>query len=188
MAFDVREPADQRGAVARLEFVEIGTVDDARDDFAHVVRLASGRTARHHTTHRARAPVDVVPRIGQGSCGRRSVLATIARTMPSACSSSTGEVVGDAGDAGVHVGAAEIFGTDDLAGRRLHQRRPSEKNGAGIFDDDRFVGHRRHVRAAGRARAHDRGDLGDALSRHRGLVVEDAPEVVAIGKDFVLQR
>jgi hypothetical protein len=35
---DVREAADQRLAVARLEFVELGAVDDARDDFADIER------------------------------------------------------------------------------------------------------------------------------------------------------
>ena len=41
-----------------------------------------------------------------------------------------GEVVGDAGDARVHVRAAELFGGDDLAGRGLHQRRPAQKDRA----------------------------------------------------------
>ena len=40
MAFDVGEAADERDAVARSEFGKIRTVDDARDDFAHVVGLA----------------------------------------------------------------------------------------------------------------------------------------------------
>jgi hypothetical protein len=39
-AFDVREAGDQRGAVARLELVELAAVDDARDDLAHVEGLA----------------------------------------------------------------------------------------------------------------------------------------------------
>ena len=36
-------------------------------------------------------------------------------------------VIRDAADARVHVGAAELFGGDDLAGRRLHQRRPAQE-------------------------------------------------------------
>ncbi len=39
-------------------------------------------------------------------------------------------VVGDAGLARMHVGAAEILGRHHLAGRRLHQRRPAEKDRA----------------------------------------------------------
>src|SRR5690606_24210319 len=37
-----------------------------------------------------------------------------------------------------------------------------------------------------RARTHHHGDLGDALGRHVGLVVEDAAEMLAVGKDFIL--
>ena len=99
-----------------------------------------------------------------------------------------GEVVGDAGEARVHVGAAELFGGDFLAGRRLHERRAAEKDRAGAVDDDGFVRHRRHVGAAGRARAHDHGDLRNALGRHARLVEEDPAEVLAIGKDLGLQR
>ena len=48
--------------------------------------------------------------------------------------------------------------------------------------------HRGDVRAAGRARTHHRRDLRDAACRHARLIVEDAAEVIAIGKDFVLHR
>ena len=99
-----------------------------------------------------------------------------------------GEVVGDAGEPRVDVGAAELLGGDFLAGRRLHERRAAEKDRAGALDDDGLVGHRRHVGAAGGARAHDDGDLRDALGRHPRLVEEDAAEVIAIGKDLGLQR
>ena len=56
------------------------------------------------------------------------------------------------------------------------------------FDDDGFVGHRRHVGAARCARAHHHGDLRDALRRHARLVVEDAPEMLAVGEHLVLVR
>ncbi len=97
-------------------------------------------------------------------------------------------VVGDARDAGVHVGAAELLGAHLLAGRGLHQRRPAEEDRPLLLHDHRLVGHRRHVGAARGARAHDHGDLRDALRRHARLVVEDAPEVVAVGEHLVLQR
>ena len=58
----------------------------------------------------------------------------------------------------------------------------------GAVDDDRLVRHRRHVGAAGGARAHHHGNLGDARGRHPRLVEEDAPEVVAVGEDLGLQR
>ena len=58
----------------------------------------------------------------------------------------------------------------------------------GAADDHRLVAHRRHVRAAGRARAHHDRDLRDALRRHARLVEEDPAEVVAVGEDLGLQR
>ena len=86
------------------------------------------------------------------------------------------------------VGAAQLLGGDDLAGRRLDQRRAAEKDRPLLADDDRLVGHRRHVGAAGRARAHHDGDLRNAQRRHRRLVVEDAAEVVAVGEHVDLVR
>ena len=41
-ALDAREAADQRGAVARLEFVKARTVYQASDQLAHIVGLAEG--------------------------------------------------------------------------------------------------------------------------------------------------
>ncbi len=43
---DARKAADQGGAVARLELVELAAIDDAGDDLAHVKRLA--RVGRDH--------------------------------------------------------------------------------------------------------------------------------------------
>ena len=73
-------------------------------------------------------------------------------------------------------------------GRRLHQRRAAEKNRPGSLDDDRFVGHCRHVGAAGGARPHDHRNLRDAFGRHPRLVEEDAAEVLPVRKDLRLQR
>ena len=52
------------------------------------------------------------------------------RAIASACASSLRVVVGDAGLARVHVGAAEILGRHHLAGRGLHQRRAAEEDRA----------------------------------------------------------
>ena len=57
-------------------------------------------------------------------------LATMSRAISSACAVVLGEVVGDAGHAGVHFGAAQGFGIDDFAGRGLHQRRAAEEDRA----------------------------------------------------------
>ena len=97
-------------------------------------------------------------------------------------------VVGDAGAARVHVGAAQLLGRHVLPGRRLHERRAADEDRARALDDDRLVAHRRHVGAARGARAHHAGDLRDALRRHPRLVVEDPPEVLAVGKDLGLER
>ena len=99
-----------------------------------------------------------------------------------------GEVVGDAGQPRVHIGAAELFGGDFLTGGGLDERRTAEKDGPRPLDDDRFVGHRRHVGAAGRAGAHHHRDLRDALRGHASLVEEDPSEVIAIGEDLGLKR
>ena len=42
-------------------------------------------------------------------------------------------VVGDAGVARMHVGAAEVLGRHHLAGRGLHQRRAAEEDRALLF-------------------------------------------------------
>ena len=96
-------------------------------------------------------------------------------------------VVGDAGLPRVHVGAAELLGGHLLAGRRLHERRPADEDRPGPAHDHRLVAHRRHVGAAGGARAHHDGDLRNPLRRHPRLVEEDATEVLAIGKYLRLQ-
>jgi hypothetical protein len=86
----------------------------------------------------------------------------------------------------VHVAAAQRLGVDDLARRRFHQRRSAEEDRALILHDDRLVAHGGHVGAAGGARAeHDR-ELRNAVGRQARLVVEDAPEVLAIRKHLVL--
>ena len=97
-----------------------------------------------------------------------------------------GIMVGDPRDPGMHIGAAEVFGADLLPGRRLDQRRAGEKDGALAADHDGLVGHGRHIGAARRARPHDHGDLADALRRHHRLIVEDAAEMLAVGKHPVL--
>ena len=99
-----------------------------------------------------------------------------------------GEVVGDAGLAGVDVAAAELLRGHLLPGRRLHQRRAAEEDRPLVADDHGLVAHRRHVGAAGGAGAHHRGQLRDPPRRHRRLVEEDAAEVLAVGEDLVLQR
>ena len=187
MSFDAGEAADERRSVSRLELVELRGVDDARDHFAHVVAVA--RIARNDAVELARVVLRrqwfepfprrrmIRPQITHDLANERERVRIVVR-----------EMVRNAGDARVHVAAAELFGADHLPSRGFDERRTAEKDRAGTFDDHRLVAHRRNVRAARRARSHDRGDLRDAFARHARLIVEDAAEVVAIGKHFVLQR
>jgi len=99
-----------------------------------------------------------------------------------------GLVVRDTRLARMDLGAAEVLCGDVLARRRLHERRPPEEDRAGSSDDDRLIAHRRDVRAAGRATAHDQRDLRDRGGRHPCLVVEDPAEVVPVREDIGLQR
>ena len=130
------------GAVARLELVEAAAVDQARDHLAHVVWLA--RVARHDA-------VDLGGIVGGGSGvarvdgrrrRRRQRGEDVARDAR-ARGVVVGEVIGDAGDAGVDVAAAELLGGHLLAGRGLHQRRAAEEDRALVLDDDGLVAHRR---------------------------------------------
>jgi len=88
----------------------------------------------------------------------------------------------------VHIAAAKVLRRHFLAGRGLHQRRTAEEDRALIAHDDALVGHGGHIGAARRAAAHHHRDLRDAFSGHGRLIVEDAPEVVAVGEHFVLVR
>ena len=115
--------------------------------------------------------------IGDDAAGERQRVRVVGR-----------HVVGDAGLARMHVGAAQVLGRDHLAGRGLHQRRAAEEDGALPFDDDGLVAHRRHIGAAGGAGAHHHGDLRNAERGQRRLVVEDAAEVLAVGKHLGLVR
>ena len=86
------------------------------------------------------------------------------------------------------IGPAQLLGADHLAGGGLHQRRAAQEDGPLPAHDDALVGHGRHIGPAGGAGAHDAGDLGDAVSAHPRLVVEDAAEMVAVGEDLGLVR
>ena len=161
-------------------------VDHAADDVAHVVLgarvggdvvQAGGVLGRlldrvRRDARRARS----LERVDDGAHDLQGMVVVV------------GQVVDDAGRAGVDVAATEVLGADLLAGGRLHQRRAAEEDRALVLDDHRLVAHRGHVGAARRARAHHGGHLADARGRHLRLVEEDAAEVVAVGEHLVLHR
>ncbi len=97
-----------------------------------------------------------------------------------------GEVIRHAGQPRVHIRPAKLFGRHDLARRCLYQRRAGQEDGALFLDDDGLVRHGRHIGSTRRARAHDDGDLRNALRAHVGLVEEDAAKMIAVREHLVL--
>ncbi len=185
IAPDPGKPADQGLAIEPLELVELAAVDDPGDDLAHIVGPAGVRR---------NDPVDFLGRVkrvarrldldrntlrlvevGNDTPGDAERVAIVERIM-----------IGHTGDAAVHLGTAELLGGDDLAGRGADERRTAEKDRALSAHDDAFVRHRRNVRAARGARPHHQRDLRDAGRRQARLIVEDASEMLAVGKDLVL--
>ena len=88
-AVQMRKAGDQRRAVVLLELVELGAVDDARDDLAHIIGLA--RVARDDAVDlrrivKRRRRFLQVERLR--SCCRFRFL-TMRRAIASACSSSS---------------------------------------------------------------------------------------------------
>ena len=184
---DMGEAGDERRPVERLELVEAGSIDDACDHLAHLVGRAHVRRndaveligivrrrfGRPQVEHRAFPEPKVSD---QGTDDRKGVLVV------------RGDMIDNAAPPRVRVRPAEVLGADHLAGGRLHQRRAGQEDGPLPPHDDRLVAHRRDVGSARGARAHHAGDLRNARSAHARLVEEDAPEVVAVGKDLRLVR
>ncbi len=94
-------------------------------------------------------------------------------------------MIRDAGSAGVHIRAAQFFRAHQFPGRCFDQRWPGQKDCALVPDDDRFIGHRRHIGPARGARSHHAGDLRNSGRRHVRLVVEDSSKMIAVRKHFV---
>ena len=86
----------------------------------------------------------------------------------------------------MHVPAAQFFGAYLFSGCRLDQRRATKKDSPLAFDDDVLIGHRRHIRPAGCARAQDDRHLRDAKRGHARLIVKNAAEVVAVRENVGL--
>jgi len=99
-----------------------------------------------------------------------------------------GEMVHHARLPRVHVAATECLRVHAFPGSCLHERRSAEEDRALLAHDDGLIAHGRDIRAARRAGAHHDCELRDAAGRQLRLVVEDAPEMLAVGKDVVLPR
>ncbi|MNO73340.1 hypothetical protein D3C76_643030 [compost metagenome] len=183
----VSKTADQRRPEQRLELVEHRSVHQPRNHFAHVKRLLG--VGRDHA-------VQLVAAVERGD---RRALLNLALLAPvevgdAAAGQSQGVfialgvMVGHPGNLAVHIGPAEVLGTDHFTRRGFHQRRAGEEDGRLFADHDRFVGHRRYIGAASGAGAHDHGNLRDAQGAHVGLVEENSSEVLAVREHFILTR
>ena len=89
-----------------------------------------------------------------------------------------GEVVAHAGEARVHLRAAQRLVVHLLARRHLHQRWPAEEDLRLPLDQDGVVREAGDIGAASGGVAEDERDLRDARRRHARLVGEGAPAEV----------
>ena len=159
IAPDVGEAAHQRLAVERLELVRAAS---RRRSAGCTSRTSYGRArvGRHEVVELGgvlsggpRAARDC-ERPARGRGGRAS--RTIDRRIASASASSAARWSTTPERRACTSPPPRSSARDDLAGGRLHERRAAEEDRALVPDDHRLVGHRRHVGAARRARAHAR--------------------------------
>ena len=86
----------------------------------------------------------------------------------------------------MHIAATQLFRRHYFARGRFYQRRTGEKNGPLIFNNNRLIGHCRHIGAARRAGAHHCRNLRNIARRHIGLVKKDTTEMIAIREYLIL--
>ena len=122
------KPQTSGRPVLGLELVQEAAVDEAGDDLARVIRGAAVGGHGAVETRSGRPPAARPRRRCHGAGGFAGSVATIERTIAQRLGVVGGEVVDDAGGAGVELAAAELLGAHLLAGRRLHQRRPAEED------------------------------------------------------------
>ena len=125
LALDAGVAADGGGAVITAEFGEVGIVDDPRDHLTHV----DGTLVVHR--HDAQQFLGIVPRRTMRRCVRVGAVPLqighdVARD-PQRVAVVFRKVIAEAGNAGVHLGAAEFLLGGDLAGRGLQERRPGQE-------------------------------------------------------------
>ena len=188
MAVDVREAAHERRAVERLELVEARAVDEPRDDLARVVRLAD--VDRDDAVDRVR--VDgrrLEPRSAPTAPAPSGPsVATIERTIASACSSSSARwsVTPDVRECRSPPPSSSAVTSSPVAA--FTSGGPPRK----IVPCSRTITHSSLIAGTYAPPAVQEpiteAICGIPLRRHRRLVEEDPPEVLAVGEDVVLQR
>ncbi|SIL13769.1 Uncharacterised protein [Mycobacteroides abscessus subsp. abscessus] len=137
---------DQRGTVLFLEFVELGAVDDARDDFTWIERDAQ------ITRDNADQLFLIGDRLDDRG-GLRPLLHPVQARHDLATQAHGilfvhGQIVAQTGDAGVHLGATERFVVGLFAGRHLDQWGTCQEDLGAFLDHHDVVGHARDVGAA----------------------------------------
>ena len=141
--------------------MEAAAIDDATDDFAHVVghAVVHGDDAKQFfgVVQRIFGSVDVPGWAGCRSERANRLAHQCERVLVVDCL-----MVGNAGDARVDCATAEVLSRHFFAGRGLHEWWAAKEDRAGALDDDRLVAHCRDVRTTGGTRSHHRGDLWDA--------------------------
>ena len=162
--------ADGGRPVVGAEFEEVGIVDETRDHLLHVDRPLV--VHRHHAQQlfgvvarrlevahleRLRGPVDL-PQHLAGDAHRVAVV--------------LGQVVAQTRDAGVHLGAAQLFFGGHLAGGGLQQRRAGQEGPRAAAHHDDVVGQAGLVGAARGRRAVGDGDHRRAGGRHARQVAK----------------
>ena len=145
---ELGKAGDQRGAVERLELIEVAVVNEAGDDVARIeghLRIGAGNPEQL---------IDVVARLAAGATRARSALAMVDALDDLAAKADCihlvdREVVGEATDTRVHLRPAQTLVIALLAGCHFHQWRPAEKHLRTFLDHDDVVAHSGYVGAPG---------------------------------------
>ena len=125
-------------AVELLELLEAGAVDDAADHLADVVGRAG--VGRDDVVERLRVERRLLdgPQVVRRGSGPREGVDDAAHDRERV-GVVLGQVVDDAGGAGVDIAATQLLGRDDLPGRGLHQGRAAEEDRALVAHDHGLV-------------------------------------------------
>ncbi|MCY1510754.1 hypothetical protein D9M68_451420 [compost metagenome] len=174
LAFDLQVAADGLAVEFVLEVEELRAVGDAGDDLAHVVGLLGiGRHQAEQFFGRVQWFAPAFRRPRRQLLVPRQHGEDLTR-QPYTVGVVLGQVLGGAGDLGVHLGATELLVGGDLSGGGLEQGRAGEEH-LGL------AAHHHHVvrqaglvgPASGAGAMHD-GDLWQAHGGHARLVGEAA--------------
>src|ERR1700758_1358117 len=187
ISVESRKATNQRLAVPWLVFVKAAAVRQARNNLAHVElharilwndpvklrRIVGGRLRRNVVNRRLGDAVEAGDNVA--SNGKRMHF-------------GAGKIIAGAGDAGVHVRAAQFLDRYFLAGRRLHKWWSGQKNRARSPHDDVVVAECRNVGAAGGTVPHNDSYLRNSHFRQDRLIAKDSAGIVAVGEKFGLKR